>query len=162
AWSIRYLPGRALPDKAVGVLDLASARLARRAEGDRVEPDHVAEVIAEMTEVPVERLLESDHARMLSLHRLLGERVIGHDDACHRIAAVLRRNAAGLRGSRPIGSFLLLGPTGVGKTETAKAIAEALFHVPEAMTRLDMSEYAEPHAIARLLGAPPGYVGHEA
>jgi ATP-dependent Clp protease ATP-binding subunit ClpC len=75
---------------------------------------------------------------------------------------VLRRNASGFRSRRPIGSFLLLGPTGVGKTETAKAIAECLFHSPHAMTRLDLSEYAEPHAIARLVGAPPGYVGHEA
>jgi len=79
-----------------------------------------------------------------------------------RIAAVLRRNAAGIRGRRPIGSFLLLGPTGVGKTETAKAIARALFHSESAMTRLDLSEYAEGHSIARLIGAPPGYVGHEA
>ncbi len=165
SWSVRYLPGRALPDKAVGLLDLAGARLARRHDGDdepEVTPEQVAEVVAEQADVPIERLLESDHDRMLALHRTLAKRVVGHERACERIAAVLRRNAAGLRGPRPIGTFLLLGPTGVGKTETAKALAEALFHAPEAMTRLDMSEYAEPHAIARLLGAPPGYVGHEA
>src|SRR6201999_2421869 len=86
----------------------------------------------------------------------------GHRDALSRIARVLRRNASGFRSKRPIGSFLLLGPTGVGKTETAKAIAECLFHSPHAMTRLDFSEYAEAHAVARLVGAPPGYVGHEA
>lgn len=162
SWSIRYLPGRALPDKAVAVLDLAGARLARRGEDDEVAPEHVAAVVAEHADVPIERLLETDHERMRNLHQLLAQRVVGHDAACERIAAVLRRNAAGLRGRRPIGSFLLLGPTGVGKTETAKAIAEALFHAPEAMTRLDMSEYSEAHSVARLIGAPPGYVGHEA
>jgi ATP-dependent Clp protease ATP-binding subunit ClpC len=92
----------------------------------------------------------------------MARRIVGHTAALARIASVLRRNASGFRGKRPIGSFLLLGPTGVGKTETAKAIAECLFHSPAAMTRLDLSEYAEPHAIARLVGAPPGYVGHEA
>src|SRR5262249_11621081 len=100
--------------------------------------------------------------RMLALESLLAARVVGHQPELARIARVLRRDAAGLRAQRPIGSFLLLGPTGVGKTETAKAIAEALFHAPDAMTRLDFSEYAEAHAVARLVGAPPGYVGHEA
>jgi ATP-dependent Clp protease ATP-binding subunit ClpC len=99
---------------------------------------------------------------MLRLEELLGARIVGHKEALARIATVLRRNASGFRSRRPIGSFLLLGPTGVGKTETAKAIAECLFHSSVAMTRLDLSEYAEPHAVARLVGAPPGYVGHEA
>jgi len=162
SWSMRYLPGRALPDKALGVLDLAGARLRRRGEGHVIEPRHVAEIMAELVDVPQGRLLESDQERMLHMGDLLRERVVGHHEACDRIAAVLRRNAAGLRGRRPLGSFLLLGPTGVGKTETAKAVAEVLFHAPDAMTRLDMSEYAEPHAVARLVGAPPGYVGHEA
>ncbi len=165
SWSIRYLPGRALPDKAVSILDLAGARLHRRhveASEAEVTPVQVAEVVSELTDVPIDRLLEADHQRMLQLHELLAERVIGHDEACSRIAAVLRRNAAGLRGRRPVGTFLLLGPTGVGKTETAKAIAEALFHSPDAMTRLDMSEYSEAHAVARVVGAPPGYVGYEA
>jgi ATP-dependent Clp protease ATP-binding subunit ClpC len=92
----------------------------------------------------------------------LAKRIVGHGDALARIAAVLRRNASGFRTKRPIGSFLLLGPTGVGKTETAKALAECLFASEGAMTRLDLSEYAESHAIARLIGAPPGYLGHEA
>ncbi len=165
AWSIRYLPGRALPDKAVSLLDLAGARRRRRAAGERrpeVDIEHVAEVVSEMAEVPVERLTQTDHERMLDLEQLLQARVIGHDEACGRIAAVLRRNAAGLRGRRPVGTFLLLGPTGVGKTETAKAVAEVLFGSPDAMTRLDMSEYAEAHAVARLIGAPPGYIGHDA
>jgi ATP-dependent Clp protease ATP-binding subunit ClpC len=112
--------------------------------------------------VPIERLLETDASRMLRLEQLMAERVVGHGDALSRVARVLRRNASGFRSRRPIGSFLLLGPTGVGKTETAKAIAECLFHSPHATTRLDFSEYAESHAVARLVGAPPGYVGHEA
>jgi ATP-dependent Clp protease ATP-binding subunit ClpC len=161
AWSARFIPERPLPDKAVGVLDLAGARARRRGERD-VGRAQVAEVLTEMTGVPVERLLETDGARMLRLEQLLAERVVGHGEALGRIAHVLRRNASGFRSRRPIGSFLLLGPTGVGKTETAKAIAECLFHSPHAMTRLDLSEYAEAHAIARLVGAPPGYVGHEA
>jgi ATP-dependent Clp protease ATP-binding subunit ClpC len=110
----------------------------------------------------VERLLETDRDRLLTLEKILAERVVGHGAALARIARVIRRNAAGLRGRRPIGSFLLLGPTGVGKTETAKALAEALFHSPDAMTRLDFSEYSEAHAVARLIGSPPGYIGHEA
>jgi ATP-dependent Clp protease ATP-binding subunit ClpC len=167
SWSTRYLPGRALPDKAISILDLAGARTRRKLTADdritgQVGPPEVADVVAELADLPVERLLETDRARMLALEATLGERVVGHGAAIGRIAKVLRRNAAGLRGRRPIGSFLLLGPTGVGKTETAKAIAEALFHSPDAMTRLDFSEYAEAHAVARLVGAPPGYIGHEA
>jgi ATP-dependent Clp protease ATP-binding subunit ClpC len=161
AWTARYVPERALPDKAVGVLDLAGARARRRGERE-VGREQVADVLTEMTGVPIERLLETDGERMLRLEELLAVRVVGHGDALSRIAHVLRRNASGFRSHRPIGSFLLLGPTGVGKTETARAIAECLFHSPHAMTRLDFSEYAESHAIARLVGAPPGYVGHEA
>jgi ATP-dependent Clp protease ATP-binding subunit ClpC len=160
SWSTRYLPGRALPDKAIGILDLAGAR-ARRRSLKEVGPEEVADVVSEMSGVPTERLLESDGDRMLRLEELLARRIVGHGAALAKIAKVLRRSASGFRAKRPIGSFLLLGPTGVGKTETAKAIAECLFHSPHAITRLDLSEYAEPHSIARLVGAPPGYVGHE-
>jgi ATP-dependent Clp protease ATP-binding subunit ClpC len=161
AWCVRYLPGRALPDKALSVLDLAGARARRRALPS-VNPAAVAEVIAELIDMPVERLLETDGKRMLALESLLAERVVGHAAALGRMANILRRNAAGFRSKRPIGTFLLLGPTGVGKTESAKAIAHALFRSETAMTRLDMAEYAEPHAVARLIGAPPGYIGHDA
>ncbi|HYQ18533.1 MAG TPA: ATP-dependent Clp protease ATP-binding subunit, partial [Polyangiaceae bacterium] len=161
AWSIRYLPGRALPDKAISILDLAGARTRRRGKAE-VSTQAVAEIVAELCDMPVERLLESDGDRMLRLEEILADRVVGHGPQISRVARILRRNAAGLGSRRPIGSFLLLGPTGVGKTETAKAIAEVLFHCESAMTRLDLSEFSEPHAVARLIGAPPGYVGHEA
>lgn len=161
AWSLRYLPGRALPDKAVSILDLAGAR-ARRRSRSRVAAEMVAEVVAELADIPIERLLESDGARFLHLEEILAERVVGHRESIQRIARILRRNAAGLGSSRPIGTFLLLGPSGVGKTETAKAIAGVLFHSESALTRVDLSEYGEAHAVARLIGAPPGYVGHEA
>ncbi len=159
-WSVRYLPGRLLPEKAVSVLDLAGARARRRA-GPVVTPNAVAEVVASLADMPIERLMESDADRFLALEQLVGEKVVGHQSALHKIAKILRRNAAGLGSKRPIGTFLLLGPTGVGKTETAKAVAEALFHSDNAVTRLDMAEYSEPHAVARLIGAPPGYVGHD-
>jgi ATP-dependent Clp protease ATP-binding subunit ClpC len=160
-WSVRYLPGRSLPDKAVSIVDLAGAR-ARRRGASEVSAEVVAEVVSEMADVPVERLLETDKERMLRLEELLADRVVGHAAELARIARILRRNAAGLGSRRPIGTFLLLGPTGVGKTETAKAVADVLFFDENAMTRLDLSEYSEAHAVARLLGAPPGYVGHEA
>jgi ATP-dependent Clp protease ATP-binding subunit ClpC len=161
AWSVKYLPGRALPDKAVAPLDLAGARVRRRG-GDTVGVEELAEVIAEEADVPIERLLETDRERMLRLAELLTERVVGHDDKLDKIARIIRRNAAGLNAKRPIGTFLLLGPTGVGKTETAKALAAELFASENALTRIDLSEYSEAHAVARLIGAPPGYIGHEA
>jgi len=160
-WSVRYLPGRALPDKAISILDLAGARARRRGE-KAVSPEGVAEVVSELSGVPEERLLETDADRLLRFEELLAERIVGHGHALAKIATVLRRNASGFRSKRPVGTFLLLGPTGVGKTETAKAVAECLFFSESAMTRIDMSEYAEGHAIARLVGAPPGYVGHDA
>jgi ATP-dependent Clp protease ATP-binding subunit ClpC len=160
-WSVRYLPGRALPDKAISVVDLAGAR-ARRRGAVEVTAEVVAEVVSEMAGVPMERLLETDRDRMLRLEELLSSRVVGHGAEIARVARILRRNAAGLGSRRPIGTFLFLGPTGVGKTETAKAVADVLFFDENAMTRLDLSEYSEAHAVARLVGAPPGYVGHEA
>lgn len=161
AWSLRYLPGRCLPDKAAQILDLAGARAQRRGE-KIVQPRAIADVISAQANMPVERLLESDGDRMLRLEESLCQRVIGHQEHLHKIARILRRNAAGLGGRRPIGTFLLLGPTGVGKTETAKAIAEVLFHTESAMTRIDMAEMSEAHAVAKLVGAPPGYIGHDA
>jgi ATP-dependent Clp protease ATP-binding subunit ClpC len=157
--SVRYLPERHLPDKAVSIMDLAAARIRRRG-GAVVDVEAVARVVSEMARVPVDRLLMRDADRLLSLDACLAERVVGHRPCIERIADALRKGAAGFRGRRPLGTFLLLGPTGVGKTETAKTVADLLF-AGGAMTRLDMSEFSEAHAVARLLGAPPGYVGHE-
>jgi len=157
--SVRFLPERQLPDKALGLLDLAGARTRRRG-GRVVDVEAVARVVSEQAHVPLERLMLRDRERLLALEELVAERVVGQRASIKRIADALRKGAAGFRGKRPLGTFLLLGPTGVGKTETAKAISEVLFASGD-LTRLDMSEYAEPHAIARLLGAPPGYLGHD-
>lgn len=160
-WSKRYVSERALPDKAIAIVDLAAARVRRRG-GTQVDREQVARVVSERTSVPMDRLLENDGQRLLNLEHALAERVVGHEAAIAKMSRIIRRNGAGLGGNRPIGTFLLLGPTGVGKTETAKAIAHALFGSETALTRLDLSEYSEPHAVARLIGSPPGYVGHEA
>jgi ATP-dependent Clp protease ATP-binding subunit ClpC len=157
--TVRYVPEGHLPDKAIAVLDLAAARVRRRG-GSVVEVASVARVVAEQAHVPVERLLMRDADRLLKLEEYLAERIVGQREAIARIADALRKGAAGFRGRRPLGTFLLLGPTGVGKTETAKAISDLLFP-SSGVTRFDMSELSEAHAVARLLGAPPGYVGHE-
>ncbi len=157
--SIRYLPELHLPDKAIGVVDLAAARTRRRGS-DVVDRAAVAWVVSTQAGVPVERLMMRDREQLLTLEDRLAQRVVGQDAAIARIAAAVRRSAVGLRGQRPLGVFMLLGPTGVGKTELAKALCEELF-TASGMTRLDMSEYSEPHAVARLFGAPPGYIGHE-
>jgi ATP-dependent Clp protease ATP-binding subunit ClpC len=117
-------------------------------------------VIAELAGVPIERLMARDADRLLSLEDHLADRVVGHRAAIERVADTLRKGAAGFRGKRPLGTFLLLGPTGVGKTEMAKAVADVVFPAG-AMTRFDMSELSESHAVARLMGSPPGYIGHE-
>jgi ATP-dependent Clp protease ATP-binding subunit ClpC len=155
----RYLGGRAQPDRSLAALDLAFTRARRRGDA-ALAAETVAQVVAELAGMPPDRLAATDHERLLALETSLASRVVGHAGALARVAHVLRRNAVGFRGQRPVGTFLLLGPTGVGKTETAKAVAEALFPGVGAMTRFDMAEYAEPHAVARLVGAPPGYVGY--
>ena len=157
--TVRYVPEGFLPDKAIAVLDLAAARVRRRG-GSIVDHAAVARVVAEQAHVPVERLLMRDADRLLELDAHLGRRVVGQQEPLKRIADMLRKGAVGFRGRRPLGTFLLLGPTGVGKTETAKAVADLLFPT-SGVTRFDMSELSEAHAVARLLGAPPGYVGHE-
>ncbi|HEX7488722.1 MAG TPA: ATP-dependent Clp protease ATP-binding subunit, partial [Anaeromyxobacteraceae bacterium] len=155
----RYVTDRFLPDKAVAALDLAGSR-ARREGVDEVDGAQVARVVAKMAGIPESRLLASDRDRVLDIGRLLAEHVIGQAPAIERITAVLRRNYAGFASKRPMGSFLFLGPTGVGKTELARALAEALYGSSDALVRLDMSECAEPTGVARLVGAAPGYVGY--
>lgn len=129
---------------------------------EEVTAEDVAEVLTEWTGVPVTRLMESERQRLVELESLLGRRVVGQDEALSAVSRAVRRARAGVQDpNRPAGSFLFLGPTGVGKTETARALAEFLFDDERAMVRLDMSEYMEAHAVSRLLGAPPGYVGYE-
>ncbi|MEK7402466.1 MAG: ATP-dependent chaperone ClpB [Gemmatimonadota bacterium] len=129
---------------------------------EEVSAEDIAEVVAKWTGIPVTRMLESEKARLTKLDQELTKRVIGQTEAVEAVANAVRRSRAGLQDpNRPIGSFIFLGPTGVGKTETARALAEFLFDDEHAMVRIDMSEYMEKHAVARLIGAPPGYIGYE-
>jgi ATP-dependent Clp protease ATP-binding subunit ClpB len=129
---------------------------------DEVTEEDVAEVVAKWTGIPVSRLMEGEVQKLIQMEERLHERVIGQDEAIEAVSNALRRSRAGLSDpNRPIGSFLFLGPTGVGKTELAKALAEFMFDSEQAIVRLDMSEYMEKHTVARLIGAPPGYVGYE-
>jgi ATP-dependent Clp protease ATP-binding subunit ClpB len=129
---------------------------------DKVGPDEIAEVVAAWTGIPAGRLLEGETAKLLRMEDVIGERLIGQRAAVATVSDAVRRSRAGIADpDRPTGSFLFLGPTGVGKTELAKALADLLFDDERAMVRIDMSEYSERHAVARLIGAPPGYVGYE-
>lgn len=156
----RYITERKLPDKAFAVLDLAGSR-ARRRHKDAVDRRDVALVIHEWTEVPLERLAEADADRFQRAEELIAQRFVGHPEVVSAVCRAIRRGYAGFNTHRPIGSFLFLGPTGVGKTELVKALAEFLFGRRDAVVRLDMSELAEAHAVSRLIGAQPGYVGYE-
>ncbi len=145
----------------------ASARLAElqathKMLKEEVDEEDVAEVVSKATGIPVSRLMEGEVHKLVRMEDVLHERVVGQDDAVHAVAAAIRRSRAGLSDpNRPIGSFLFLGPTGVGKTELARALAGFLFDDERAMVRIDMGEYQERHTVARLVGAPPGYVGYE-
>ncbi|KGN34189.1 protein disaggregation chaperone [Knoellia sinensis KCTC 19936] len=148
---------------------LAAASEAEVAKGDtdpmvkeRVGADDIAEVISAWTGIPAGRLLQGETEKLLSMESIIGSRLIGQSSAVQTVADAVRRSRAGIADpDRPTGSFLFLGPTGVGKTELAKSLADFLFDDERAMVRIDMSEYSERHAVARLIGAPPGYVGHE-
>jgi ATP-dependent Clp protease ATP-binding subunit ClpB len=140
------------------IQSLGSQRLLK----EEVQADDIAEVVGKWTGIPVSKLLEGEMQKLLRLEERLHERVVGQDDAVTAVADAIRRARAGLKDpKRPIGAFLFLGPTGVGKTELARALAEVLFDDEEAMVRIDMSEYQEKHTVSRLVGAPPGYVGYE-
>jgi len=150
----------ALPGRALDLLDLSCARIAREG-GEEVQRETWVDIVCERTGLPRERVQGQGGQDMLDLEAELSRRVVGHDEVIHTLAQLVRRNRAGFGSQRPVASALLLGPSGVGKTEIAKSLAAALFDRDDAMLRLDMSEYAEAHAVARIVGAPPGYVGHE-
>lgn len=165
--SVRYLPGRYLPDKAIDLLDeaAASVRIAAAEEGEKrraLQPSDIAKVVSKASGVPVERVGEAERERLTHLESRLASEVIGQPQAVAAVAAAIRRSRTGLRESgRPIGAMLFLGPTGVGKTQLARTLAKCWFGSEKALLRFDMSEYMERHTVARLLGAPPGYVGHD-
>ncbi len=142
--------------------DLAKLQAGTRFLKEEVDPEDIAEVVSRWTGVPVSRLMEGEVQKLVRLESTLHERVVGQDEAVSAVANAIRRSRAGLSDpNRPIGSFLFLGPTGVGKTELAHALAEYLFDDERAMIRIDMSEYQEKHTVSRLVGAPPGYVGYD-
>ncbi len=157
--SSRYITDRCLPDKAISLLDLAGSR-ARRSGKVRVDREAIARVVSSVAKIPVERLLMTDAERLLNMEQIIGLQLIGHTQVIRAISKVIRRNYAGFSHHRPIGSFLFLGPTGVGKTECARALAQFMFSNKDALVKLDMSEYIESHTVSRLIGSPPGYVGH--
>ena len=129
---------------------------------EAVTPDHIAGVVSRWTGIPVEKMLEGEKEKLLRMEDEIGKRVIGQAEAVRSVSTAVRRARAGLQDpNRPIGSFMFLGPTGVGKTELSRALAAFLFDDEQAMIRIDMSEYMEKHSVARLIGAPPGYVGYE-
>ncbi|MFO1418254.1 MAG: ATP-dependent chaperone ClpB [Methylotetracoccus sp.] len=145
---------------------LSQAEAAEQSENrllrDRVTDEEIAEVVSKWTGIPVSKMLEGEREKLLGMEARLGQRVIGQQEAIAAVSNAIRRARAGLSDpNRPSGSFLFLGPTGVGKTELCKALAEFLFDTEEAMVRIDMSEFMEKHSVARLIGAPPGYVGYE-
>ena len=177
--SARYVRDRCLPDKAFAAIDLAGSRVRREGRASVARED-VARAVARMAGLPEDRLLAPDGERFLTLERRLAERVIGHEVQLTTVARAIRRNYAGFSAQRPLASFLFVGPSGVGKTETARALADELFPSSEgaggspasglahgsapgsgtALLRFDLSEYSEAHSVARLVGAPPGYVGY--
>ncbi|MGL5712448.1 MAG: ATP-dependent Clp protease ATP-binding subunit [Paraclostridium sp.] len=167
--SSRYITDRYLPDKAIDVIDEAASRIRLKVQNTiktdqiiEVDSEVVAEVVGLWTGIPVSRIMDSEADKLLNLEDILHERVVGQEQAVKAIAKAIRRSRAGIKDpNRPIGSFLFLGPTGVGKTELAKALAEAQFGSEDQTIRIDMSEYMEKHAVSKLIGSPPGYIGYD-
>ncbi|MCI2046750.1 MAG: ATP-dependent Clp protease ATP-binding subunit [Faecalibacterium sp.] len=165
--SVRYLPGRFLPDKAVDLMDEACAAVRIRSEkenegGAKLEQTDIARVVARASGIPVERVNEKERERLQNLEARLAEKIVGQPQAVAAVAGAIRRSRTGLsEPGRPIGAMLFLGPTGVGKTALARALAESWFGSDKAFLKFDMSEYGESHSVARLIGAPPGYLGHD-
>ena len=160
--SERYISDRFLPDKAIDLIDEAASRIRVEGSGEKVTEAEIASLVSQWTGIPVERMLEEERSRLAKMEDALHERIIDQEEGVRAIAEAVRHSRAGLSDPRrPVGTFLFLGPTGVGKTELAKALAGFLFGSDNALLRIDMSEYMERHAVARLIGSPPGYVGYE-
>ncbi|RDC49032.1 ATP-dependent Clp protease ATP-binding subunit, partial [Acinetobacter sp. RIT592] len=165
--SSRYIVDRYLPDKAVDIIDESASRirmknLKLKNNKPTVNSEIVTEVIGLWTGIPISKIVKSEGDKLLNLESILHQRVIGQDEAVNAVSKAVRRSRAGLKDpKRPIGSFLFLGPTGVGKTELCKALAEAHFGNENQIIRIDMSEYMEKHSVSKLIGSPPGYIGHD-
>ena len=160
--SERYISDRFLPDKAIDLIDEAASRIRVEGSGEKVTEAEIASLVSQWTGIPVERMLEEERSRLAKMEDALHERIIDQEEGVRAIAEAVRHSRAGLSDPRrPVGTFLFLGPTGVGKTELAKALAGFLFGSDNALLRIDMSEYMERHAVARLIGSPPGYIGYE-
>ena len=163
----RYITDRSLPDKALDALDEAGSMVRlnlakQRSRSNEVSAEDIAAVVSKMTGVPVTKIAESEGNRLMKMKQRLRERIIGQDEAVDTVVRAIQRNRAGLKDpNRPIGTFLFFGPTGVGKTQLARSLAEYLFDSEENLVRIDMSEYMEKFSVSRLIGAPPGYVGYE-
>jgi ATP-dependent Clp protease ATP-binding subunit ClpC len=159
--SARYIADRFLPDKAIDLIDEAASRIMLQGgENKTVDSEVIAQVVSAWTSVPVTQLTAEETERLLKMEEELGQRVVGQENAIQTLAKSIRRARAGLKDPRrPIGSFIFLGPSGVGKTELAKRVAEFLFGDADALVRVDMSEYMEQHTVSRMIGSPPGYVG---
>ena len=163
----RYITDKSLPDKAIDAMDEAGSMIrlnlaTNRKSGNVIDADDIATVVSKMTGIPVNKVAESEGNRIMKMKGRLQSRIIGQDEAIEKVVRAIQRNRAGLKDpNRPIGTFLFFGPTGVGKTQLAKFLAEYLFDSQENMVRIDMSEYMEKFTVSRLVGAPPGYVGYE-
>ena len=172
--SERYLPNRCLPDKAIDVVDQACARLRiaslmEEKSGATTSPDkltvtphHVRQVVSQLAAIPIEEITQEERLRLADLDERLSRRIIGQDEAIQKLVSSVKKSRAGLADpNRPDATLLFLGPTGVGKSQLAKELAHNLFGSPKHLITFDMSEYTEPHSVSRLIGAPPGYVGHD-
>ena len=158
----RYIMDKSLPDKAIDAMDEAGSMVRIKGATKTVTADDIAAVVSKITGIPAGKVAESEAGRLMKMADRLKGRIIGQDDAITTVVSAIRRNRAGLKDpGRPIGSFLFFGPTGVGKTQLAKCLAEYLFDSEENIVRIDMSEYMEKFSVSRLIGAPPGYVGYE-
>ncbi|MBC5811102.1 MAG: ATP-dependent Clp protease ATP-binding subunit, partial [Candidatus Eremiobacteraeota bacterium] len=161
ALSARYIVDRFLPDKAIDLMDEAAAGAALHHKAN-VNVEDVSAIVSKWTGIPQGSLDEAQRGTLLDLEQALGRRVVGQDPAIKVVAQAIRRGRAGLKDPRkPVGGFLFIGPSGVGKTELARAIASELFGTEDALIRVDLSEFTESHTVSRLLGAPPGYAGHD-